>query len=354
MLASNLSFCLFLVWSICVCYSFPQFINNIESTFCNQTIKCAGNGDSCLSLLQCNASNGSWCAVGLYCNNGTCASDNVGASCKTALDCHFSLSDGNIVKGCFNNVCGYQYFPGDTCSNNSNCAYGLNCNTTCQGLGIGSVCTSANQCAFGLYCGGTCQNTTGANSTCILSATCAPGYACIGGKCQTAFTQTAGGKCIDDITCSSGLSCASNGTCVTPQTSYTTCSNTTDCLANSICTCNPDTGNGICMGPSYVVDPCSDENSNLYNCIVESKCSSATDAPESCCYANCYSQYKKSFSCSCSQSDSLTGDCTYLQYCEGFPVWAIILIIVVALVLVLAVILLVFFMMRRRRQYDTI
>jgi len=63
---------------------------------------------------------------------------------------------------------------------------------------------------------------------------------------------------------------------------------------------------------------------------------------------------KKSFSCSCSQSDSLTGDCTYLQYCEGFPVWAIILIIVVALVLVLAVILLVFFMMRRRRQYDTI
>jgi hypothetical protein len=96
------------------------------------------------------------------------------------------------------------------------------------------------------------------------------------------------------------------------------------------------------------------ENADLSSCIAKNNCTSATDAPNSCSYANCLSEYKKSLSCSCSMNDSLYGDCYYNMYCGGFPVWAIIVIIVVAIVLVLAIVLLVFFMMRRRRQYDSI
>jgi hypothetical protein len=108
------------------------------------------------------------------------------------------------------------------------------------------------------------------------------------------------------------------------------------------------------VGPDYIYNPCTSEESDLTTCLASNNCTDASDAPESCCYANCLSQYKKTFSCGCSLSDQFYGSCFYNQYCGGFPVWAIIVIIVVAIVLVLAIVLLVFFMMRRRRQYDSI
>jgi len=118
--------------------------------------------------------------------------------------------------------------------------------------------------------------------------------------------------------------------------------------------CSEVTGNSFCLGNNYIYNPCTSEDSTLESCLAGANCTYGTDAPNSCCYANCLSDYKKTFSCQCSIINDIYGGCYYNQYCGGFPVWAIILIIVVAIVLVLAIVLLVFFMMRRRRQYDSI
>jgi hypothetical protein len=155
--------------------------------------------------------------------------------------------------------------------------------------------------------------------------------------------------------CASGLTCSNNGTCTAVTDDLVECTDTANCTAmGGTCQCSFFTGNSYCVGGSYNYDPCSDEQATLTSCLATANCSTATNAPESCCYANCLSDYKKATSCRCSMLNSFYGDCFYNQYCGGFPVWAIIVIIVVAIVLVLGIVLLVFFMMRRRRQYDSI
>jgi hypothetical protein len=136
----------------------------------------------------------------------------------------------------------------------------------------------------------------------------------------------------------------------------TSCTNNSDCgnvTAFALCLCSTYTGDKYCL-PTPDINPCTEQDNALYSCLVEYKCSLPSDAPESCSYNNCYSEYKKSFSCGCTIAKDIFGECNYISYCHGFPVWAIIVIIIVAIVLVLAVVLLVFFMMRRRRQYDSI
>jgi len=340
---------------------------------CNATDSCAGKGDTCNGVYgsgNCvqdgaSAANGTCCAAGLYCVNSTCITDTVGDACKSNSDC-YTASPTPLQ--CIAGTCTYVYGIGDSCSNNTDCQTGNCTNSVCQGGMYGQAC-AGNTCNFGLYCylnitdGDLfCQNTTAEGGNCTSSAQCAAGTTCFSSSrtngtlsqpmCQTIGTQSEGNPCMDNSACDSGTVCYM-GNCTTVGTSMTSCTNSTSCGTGAFCICSYVTGDLYCAGTLYN-NPCTDEQLSLQSCLASSSCSEATDAPNSCSYANCLSQYKKSISCGCSFASSVSGGCSYNQYCGGFPVWAIIVIIVVAIVLVLAIVLLVFFMMRRRRQYDSI
>jgi len=146
--------------------------------------------------------------------------------------------------------------------------------------------------------------------------------------------------------------CALNKTCVSATDDVTTCTANSDCNSGVPCICSFFTGNSFCADP--LLDPCTEQMSDLSTCMVDNNCSTPYQSPDSCLYNNCYSDIKKSNSCGCDDADTIASNCIYNTYCGGFPVWAIIVIIIVAIVLVLAIVLLVFFMMRRRRVYDSI
>jgi len=347
------------------------FSEEIETAMsCNATDSCAGKGDACKGNYNtgngCNKTAATCCASGLYCINSTCVTDNLGDSCANSGQC-FSPSSAPV--SCVKGVCQYVYSVGDDCTNNTDCISGM-CNTTCQGMGVGGACSIARpQCNFGLYCkmmnvtSYTCQNTTAQGDDCTTPSQCAPGNTCFADgfganknvTCQGVGTQGAGMPCMDSSACGSGYGCGGNPknmTCVQVNTTMVDCTTNADC-ANGNCGCSPVSGTLYCQGGLYN-DPCTAEYVSLQSCLAGAGCTAASDAPDSCCYANCLSDYKKTYSCHCSLSDSIGGTCFYNQYCGGFPIWAIIVIIVVAIVLVLAIVLLVFFMMRRRRHYDSV
>jgi len=343
---------------------FTPTYNSIDTALvsCNVTDTCAGKGDACAGnypgTAGCSRTNGTCCAVGLYCVNKTCMVDTEGGQCNSQGDCYPSNTFN-----CVNSTCQYMMQVGEDCTDNRLCISGK-CNVTCQGSAYGGPCTDSSQCNFGLYCNynGTCANTTAQGSTCNGIIPCAPGNVCFQktfgnqSTCQQVGTQTEGMPCTANA-CGSGLVCnffnPANATCVTANTSTVACTANANCSNGATCQCSSVTGSSYCVGPTYN-DPCTEESLNLIQCLAENSCQMVSEAPDSCAQTNCESDYKKSQSCSCSLTNSQSGKCAYNQYCGGFPVWAIIVIIVVAIVLVLAIVLLVFFMMRRRRQYDSI
>jgi len=336
---------------------------------CNKTIACVGKGDTCsgdfiIKNANCsvNASGTpSCCGASLYCINDKCATDNVGAACKTVADCYFKVTAGNAGI-CANGTCSYLGNPNDKCANNSQCALNLPCNgSLCTALSQGADCSKGGLCGFGLVCkvvgtSLTCQPLPTSGS--CNNGACYPGYFCSGGNCVKIYSLASGSKCNADMQCDTGLICAANGTCITAKTSLTSCSNNANCTSGLACGCSLFSGKGYCVTPIGGLDPninpCTSQESAYYTCLYKYNCSSTGDAPNSCSYINCYSSFKKSMSCGCSISTDLIGTCIYNQYCGGFPVWAIIVIIVVIIVLILAVVVIVFLLMKRRRQYDTL
>jgi len=378
-----MKFALFLilfVGLVCVAQARSNFLDTLfvsqssqveMAMTCNATDSCAGKGDACKGIYGipgCSPTNGTCCSQGLFCVNSLCVTDNVGQNCTSQTQC---VSSSPTPMNCVAGSCVYIYGPGDSCSNNTDCASNNCTSGVCYGGSMGQSCSTASSlpsCNFGLYCtvnmnaSTTCQNRTAEGGNCTTTMQCMEGTTCFSSTqnangtlsqamCQAIGTQDEGGPCMDSSACDSGNVCY-QGNCTTVGTSMTACNSNANCTGG-LCACSSVTGDMYCVGSLYN-NPCTDESISLETCLATSMCSEATDAPNSCCYANCLSQYKKSVSCGCSFADSVSGDCVYNQYCGGFPVWAIIVIIVVAIVLVLAIVLLVFFMMRRRRQYDSI
>jgi len=372
---------LILIWGVCISVSLPQLSSPVQNIFkhlgnvgasnttwsCNKTTACAGNGKACNATFSAGTNQCSWnssgtpscCATNLYCINSKCAVDNFGAACSNNGQCHASVTAGNSI-ACVNGSCAYLGFPGDKCVNNSMCAFNIPCDNTtliCTAVGSGGDCSKGQICGFGLAC--MANGTTGLacqqlpqNGSCY-QGTCYPGYNCIGGNCQSQYTVAAGTACKTNDQCVTGNYCGSNGTCTAVKTSYTACTAAANCTGGGPCMCSPFSGKGYCLlDPS--VDPCTSQASNLQTCLIKNSCAAPGDATVSCCYANCYSEYKKLLSCPCSINTDWNGDCNYDKYCGGFPIWAIIVIIVVIIVLILAVVLIVFLLMKRRRQYDTL
>jgi len=368
-----------LLWGVCVCLAAPTKFASFDHVFkssglpsatnftCAKNESCVGKGASCggyvdfKSGLAYNCSVNSsgtpnCCASGLWCVGGKCAIDNVGSSCSGDANCHGSATAG-LPLLCMSGICTYVGFAGDKCSNNSQCL-NLPCNNSvCTAPSLGQSCNLTSGCGFGLYCGianGTqqCMTLPKNGSNCIAKY-CYPGNFCNGGTCVAKFSVGQGGQCGGfKEYCQTGLVCAAeNGTCITAGTTYPTCTSGANC-SSGICWCSFFSGKQFCV--DLDVDPCTSQVSSYESCLTSNNCSTGGDQTNTCSYANCYSEYKKSKSCGCTNDSTFYSTCSYSPYCGGFPVWAIIVIIVVIIVLILAVVLIVFFLMRRRRQYDTI
>jgi hypothetical protein len=367
---------LLFVWGVVACVAMPTHFQSLivgnppPPANCSAVFSCASEGDSCdgdqILHKTCSNNNGTCCAFGLYCISGTCKVDTLGDSCNTTNPCFPSFTAGYPIS-CVSSMCTYQYGTGDTCMNNTDCISNNCTGGACVGAMMGQTCQTLGfngGCAWGLICGMSnntkmCMNTTAIGANCTANA-CAFGSACSNGTCMAYYTVGAGGNCAaNPLLCDEDYICATNGTCVSTATSLTSCSSNTDCQSGQFCVCSQYTGDNYCSLTQLaivnnMVNPCTEEDSDLNSCLISSECASAGDAPNSCCYNQCYSDFKHSQSCGCDTATDTFGSCSYSTYCGGFPVWAIIVIIVVAIVLVLAVVLLVFFMMRRRRQYDSI
>jgi len=367
-------FIVLFVGLICISHARTSFLDTIflaatsqhsdveMATSCNATDSCSGKGEACTGTypIGCNTTNGNCCAMGLYCINKTCATDNIGDSCQSSATCHSNM--GPTV--CSNGTCQYLGGLGDPCSKSDMCQQGTCMNGTCQGKAQGQNCMMTSDCAFSLYCSAannaTCQNSTAEGANCTATSHCFPGTDCFKAgsnnymTCNALGSQAENGPCNTGMAdCASGLVCVSGNCTTVKSSSMVTCTANANCTGTgSACACSSVTGDQYCTGILY--SSCTDEQATLQNCLADNKCTLATDAPNSCCSDNCESEYKKSSSCSCDLSSSVFSSCYYNDNCGGFPVWAIIVIIVVAIVLVLAIVLLVFFMMRRRRQYDSI
>jgi len=344
------------------------------------------------------------CPKGLYClttgnsTSFTCVKDNSGSSCTIGKDC-FASTFGTNYAVCMSGKCVIQYGAGDSCSANSDCFSNSCSSGVCTGVGLNGDCSSQPAsarfvvCEPQLYCktnisGSTCQATLGKGAKCtsVLSGgvPCPAGQWCTGDTCTTVGTVASGGNCssvamsnpffavtTDTFLCASGLAAnVSSGTCVSGKTmTYTSCTNNTDCASidpKSECICNPN-GKGYCtVFINSTTSPDStgvSEGVSLLNCLAQYNCSYeymspigmlyANNDPNSCSVMHCNSYLKKFNSAGCN-TEKIQGSCSYLPYCSGFPVWAIIVIVVVAILLVLAVVFVIFLVLRKRRDYSSI
>jgi len=371
---------LILLWGVCVCLAAPSQFDTFDFVFktsplpsassnftCTKNSSCVGKGATCGGFFDVkngmtyNCSINSTgtpncCAANLYCVGGKCVVDNAGATCSSDGNCLPKGTTGQPLL-CISGICTYVGFAGDKCTNNSQCL-NLPCNNSvCSAPAVGQSCNLTTGCGFGLYCGVAngsqqCIALPQNGSNCVNSM-CYPGYFCKSGTCIPKYSLGVGKTCFgyQDF-CSTGLTCDPvNGTCVTAQTSLPTCTNGSDC-SSGVCICSFLSGKQFCA--ELDLDPCTSQRSSLDSCLVTNLCTHSGDGANTCSYANCYSEFKKAMSCSCTILSTEYSTCYYNSYCGGFPVWAIIVIIVVIIVLILAVVLIVFFLMRRRRQYDTI
>jgi len=307
--------------------------------------------------------NPSCCAQGLYCVNSVCAVDNVGAICKRQSDCYpdvvpFAAGATANPMNCVGGFCQYVSGPGDTCAQNSDCAYGLACTAgKCTGLTTGVFCNSSSQCAFGFYCAVTCQTAGQLNASCFSDIQCAPGFFCGNeGKCVTTFSTSVGDSCSssNQYECKVGYTCNS-GNCVPITPSVIHCEHSNECTGGS-CQCQSSTGTSYCTGSIYNYDPCTQERSDYYGCMQTSQCTTISIQPSSCSYTSCKAQMDKLTKCTCSVLKSQAGD---IYYCKaGFATWKLIVSIVVPVVgillLVIIVIVLVVSCRGGKKEYEQI
>jgi len=338
-------------------------------------VTCASEGDSCMGDLikPNNCSGSSCCSFGLYCFNQMCATDNMGSACNTTEQCFPAATTvfySDQPYACVNKSCQYLSLPNDYCNVNSDCLSGLSCSEKgiCVGKSLGDDCT-IGQCGYNLTCAlnvttktGVCQQALLNNTSCNTVGDydfCEPGSTCTNGVCTTDFSLGLGANCSGpkktrNLPCQVGFTCdTSNNTCIDAVISLPSCSENSDCSGSSTCQCSTFTNEGVCL-PTESFDPCAMFRSELYQCMIGYKCLLATDAPNSCCYDKCSSDFKQAFLCQCSTQSTIFGNCSYNPYCRAFPIWGILLIILGILVLLYFILIIVLFIVKKPRKYDEI
>jgi len=233
-----------------------------------------------------------------------------------------------------------------TCSNNSHCAPGLECNTTTyrcvapdgHTCGKNSDCAS-NHCFNGVCCasGECCATADDCNdlcrdATCTAAFQCAPTYMPCGAA-DTDGTATCDGnkRCNGAGVCANVTTCSAQGDLYTGDGTYncaggiplencrTTCTDNSHCLQGTRC------DNGACVPRLPNGNACTDADdcvsghcNNGYCCASGECCASAADCSDDCRTATCNDSRCQYTFTPCGYTDSAGATtCGGTQRCDG-------------------------------------
>jgi len=333
-----------LLFALLCCGAFAQ-------DFCDLSIKCVGEGDSCANAANCGQSGQDAC---VFCKDTACVSNvcvagaDKGETCAAngpvcSHDKYFGLATV-----CVNGKCGTNaspLYPGDTCSNddplienadtNGGC-FGTTCvSGKCDSTPSGGNCSLTDPpCAQGQICSslinatapGVCQAWLGKGQSCTVTAVCAPNLVCTSPTssadkvCTELFSVASGAYCDPTIfgavgedgdsgaslVCQKGLTCTggTSPTCQDPDDSPIgkSCDTVADCGSSSLYACREVLceDKNICV-PTYIRsdDKVASDYASYLNCLADNNCasttvwSSGTGGGSNCAFDNCFSEWEK-------------------------------------------------------------
>lgn len=272
-------------------------------------LQCLPAGGSC-SIAYC-ANCGTYCNPGLTCINGTCATNSpngalcgsVGGSCFSQLYqlpsvCNYTSERSGYCAQTRNS----RFGPGDNCLASTDCTSPSCVNGKCVGLTPGANCVIYFAgCSYGFICA--FQNMTSPSPTCLpavpqggvcsVSGDCQLGLVCNNLQCVPQYSVTTG-PCSLDSACAEGLRCV-NQQCIGPSNPGIGCTLDTDCAAGMSCTCNPATGNNVCMAMAF--NYCTQEYKAYTSCLINNQCAVSGVWPGTCVYNQCLSSYNQYIRC---------------------------------------------------------
>lgn len=190
------------------------------------------------------------------------------SSCQSKIVpyCQPSITNSTCTTSPVQETTGISW-PGEACTTDSNCKYGICYQFHCNGQDFAMACTISDQCNPGLYCNpsGTCAFQLEVGKTgCQSDSDCVNNAGCNGGKCISYFSLPAA-RPIDTCQGNLNLLCV-NSICQTSTTgnfcgslvnSFTgTCKTSSDCVStmdsalkvtyNSQCLCSYSDGSSYC------------------------------------------------------------------------------------------------------------
>jgi len=383
--------CFFSLWFISVCslnvmdfypgLKVPHFESKLAraaSDTCS-LVQCNGKGQSCAADFSsdaavCNAGNATCCAQGLFCHEGTCLFDTIGAFCNTTANIPCISAPGERL-ACIANQCVYQGSANDGCNQNTDCLGIMQCvNGLCQGISEGSNCTVSftslvgMECAYGSICiNNLCVPWLTQGQLCNVSSVCEFGTFCHEEtlKCEPLYSVSTGDPCEFSFECFDGDAACLNGICADTN-NWASCSDNSQCTTGFNCTCDNFVGESICQGPpSLTPNPitnCIKDSKQLLDCLVNNQCSfplSFTNQHTStCANQHCLFEMDNAIGCNCQYQKAFSGNCLFSDTCSVRLLrdWQIALIVIGAIVLVALIIAIIVIAVKRskRSQYDKV
>jgi hypothetical protein len=285
--------------------------NCATGTWCsgNQCVAPLAQGTACTRARQCATG---FCASGFCCNSACAGGCN---TCSATAGTCTVLAQGAAGNGCGSYLCdGTNGICPMSCTLDGDCALGSFCNSgSCApSFAAGSACTGARQCSSNVClngvccagaCGGSagpCQNCSNPTGACVSSAAGSPGappcspYLCSGSAtCPTSCAGDA--NCIATDWCNAGA-------CVARQINGAPCSAPDQC-ASGLC------ANGFCCNAMC--------NDGCDRCDLAGSTGTCTPVAPGTPSAACSPYLCNGAGTSCPNRCTVDGDCIASDFCNA-------------------------------------
>jgi len=309
------------------------------------------------------------CKQGLFCIEGACRQNNIGAACTTKANCY----PGEGVTApydCWKGFCKVFGLENDDCQAHEDCWVDMECSddNRCLGFKKGDRCLSDGECTFGLYCStaeNQCETSSDAGEVCKEpDSPCIVGTFCDTTQklCQYEYTQIEDETCdvANPHACAPGFACDTTynpdntlGKCVPADTTLKSCTSDADCSEGNTCICR---GNGELRCTSFHYAVCQTQYKDWRTCLGDSHCGDSY-MPGTCAYRNCGTQYTELANCMCDDWKIRFGTGCNFNWCSKPIAFKPLQIGIIVVIVIMAVILIVtvgFFIVRQCATNDSL
>ncbi|OMJ69173.1 hypothetical protein SteCoe_33171 [Stentor coeruleus] len=234
------------------------------------------------------------------------------SACTNGQVCHALVSAEATNSTCYTPPAAVRY-PGDYCTESTQCSSGTCTNKVCTGLSIGAKCTSLYSCNPGLYCdtaNTVCVASVPQSGVCSSTVYCQANLTCNLGICVPFYSVALNGP-VNPISGGYGFStvCASGFAALDSKTGATICMTapvSPSKSVNAVCTpgnsCLDSTGtykkactcgtNGMAYCPTFEGDYASTKAIYYHKKIISYQSNCNTIMVESYCYMKSSTIYK--------------------------------------------------------------